>query len=656
MILRHGRKHHSGTSGEAAPPEAERGSARILNARDGSSRSLRRIYARSGLPGLWRFCTHRAGLSWRTAWRIYRRFGVAMLWRKLCLKILHLRIAALSPADYLRHVMPSRRELARQRRDGKLLAEKIHFAVVWPSAGRAAELETFSRALRAQSFSGWTLLVPSGREAGAAAGPVLPYDGPNGLPRAWEACGCTHVLWAESGTTLFPHALFELAEYLDRHPGTGLVYTDDAWYETAPHKPYFIHGKPDFSEITLCSGNYIGLSWCASRRCLEAAKGYDNSFDALWRAIETAGGAAHLPRVLCARRGCRAAGDPVAARRTDRNAERSAIAEHLRRSGRPGQVEALGERPFFRVTEAHDDMPPVSILIPSKDQAAVLRRCVESILKKSSWRNFEIVIVENGSCEPATEAFYREIAAQERVRVVRYPRETVFNYSKVNNFGAAQCHGEYIVFMNNDMEVISPSWIEELLLFGRRPEVGAVGAKLYFPDDTVQHGGVLVGYYGAADHLFLGCGRRDTGYAGQLLYARECTAVTFACCLVRKSVFEQLGGLNEEFALSFNDVDFCLRLRASGRRVVWTPFAELYHHESLSRGYDVSEAQSRRLEREIGLLRRQWPEARNGEDPFYNANLSLLANDCRLRHPLEKRLLAATREWTARCMDGGGRR
>jgi len=586
--------------------------------------------------GSWRSRVAAIGRSLRTAWRIYRQYGFAMFWHKVHLKSFRLRIHLLSPEKYLRCTAPSNRELARQRQIGIELAKKIHFAVIAPPFADATDLRLLRCALERQSFPGWTLLVP---ETAVPSTSAL-RDGSSGSFHVPEGCHCTHLWFPAVGTIPYPQALFELAEYFSRHPETGLLYADDAWYESTPDKPYFIHGKPDFSEIALCGGNYIGSSWCVTRKIADAAGICDGSSASLFNAVDHAGNIAHLPQVLFAYRGRRADGDPLVARRIDASAERSAIDDHLRRLGRSGHAEQIIGMPFFRIRQIPEGNPLVSILIPNRDHSAVLRRCVDSILKRSTWRNLEIVILENGSREPETERLYGELVGSGRVRVVRCPVEETFNYSRINNFGVGQCRGEYIVFMNNDIEVITPEWIEEMLIFAQRPEVGAVGAKLYFPDDTIQHGGVLVGFSGAADHMFLGADRDSPGYAGWLRYARDCSAVTFACCMVRRTVWEHSGGLDEAFAVSFNDVDFCLKLVASGYHVVWTPFAELYHHESLSRGYDVSETQYRRVQREIALLRRKWTKVLVDGDPFYNANLSLIATDCRLRHPLEQRLLA----------------
>ena len=578
--------------------------------------------------GSWRSRVAAVGRSLRIAWRIWRQYGFGMLWRKAYLKSFRLRIRALSPAAYLRRTGPSKRELARQRQAGVELADKIRFAVVAPPSAGAADVTLLRRALERQTFGGWTLLPPE--RIG-----TTPVAAPGG------GCGFTHLIFPAAGTVPYPQALFALAEYFVRTPGAELVYADDAWYETAPDRPYFIHGKPDFSEIALCGGNYIGSSWCVSRKLAELSGIGDGTFASLFRAIECAGTVAHLPEVLFACRGRRAAGDPLVARRIDAAAEKAAIDGHLRRIGRPGHAEQSGRLPFFRIRRTPEGTPLVSILIPSRDHAEVLRRCVSSIVDRSTWRDLEIVILENGSREPDTERLYRELSASGRVRVVHCPDEETFNYSRINNFGAEQCRGEYLVFMNNDIEVVTPSWIEEMLVFAQRPEVGAVGAKLRFPDGTIQHGGVLVGFSGAADHLFLGADGKAPGYAGWLLFARDCSAVTFACCMVRREVWERSGGLDESFAVSFNDVDFCLKLAAAGYHVVWTPFAELYHHESLSRGYDVSAAQYRRARSEIALLRNRWAGVFDAGDPFYSVHLSLLATDCRLRHPPERRLLAA---------------
>lgn len=267
------------------------------------------------------------------------------------------------------------------------------------------------------------------------------------------------------------------------------------------------------------------------------------------------------------------------------------------------------------------DTPLISILIPNKDHGEDLRRCVESIQRLTTYPNWEIVIIENNSVLPHTYALYEDLKQDERIRVVTW--EGGFNYSAINNYGATFAKGEVLVLLNNDTYVITPNWLEEMLMFAQREDVGAVGAMLYYPDDTVQHAGVIVGVGGLADHAHRFYPRNSTGYFNRMVVAQNLSCVTAACLMLRRSVWEQLHGLVEGFVVGLNDVDLCLRLREAGLLVVFTPFAELYHDESKSRGTDNTFEKNQRFFAEKGLFHWHWKTFLQKGDPYYSPNLNL---------------------------------
>jgi GT2 family glycosyltransferase len=306
-----------------------------------------------------------------------------------------------------------------------------------------------------------------------------------------------------------------------------------------------------------------------------------------------------------------------------------AVAEHLQRTGRPARAEPVPGRAVLRLRYAVPAPPPlVSIVIPTRDRLALLRGCVESILDKTAYSAFEVIVVDNNSRQPETLAWFKEIAGDGRVRVLSYPRP--FNFSGINNFAVAQARGDVIALVNNDIEVISPDWLEEMVGHALRPEIGCVGAKLLYPDGTVQHAGVVLGLGGLAGHGHKGLERTEPGYAGRAIAACNVSAVTAACLVVRRSIYEKAGGLDEELAVAFNDVDFCLKVLDRGYLNLWTPFAELYHYESASRGPETSRPQAERFAREIQVMKRRWGTALR-RDPYYSAELTLLREDYSLR-------------------------
>ena len=275
--------------------------------------------------------------------------------------------------------------------------------------------------------------------------------------------------------------------------------------------------------------------------------------------------------------------------------------------------------------------PLISILIPNRDQAGLLRGCVSSIFARSTWRHFEILILENGSASPETFDLYKELtSAHPEVRVLTWDHP--YSFAAVNNWGAEQAKGDYLLFLNNDTEVITPDWMEEMLGYCQRPDTGCVGAYLEYPDHTIQHTGVIVGIGGAAAHMFGGMDVRDYPGGGRCFSAQDLSAVTGACMMTKRELFLRLGGFDEELPIAYNDVDYCLKVRAEGLLVALSVYAQLVHYESKSRGLDaLDEEKSGRLEREAEYLREKWPEIFEKGDPYYNRNLTRDKVDFSLR-------------------------
>ena len=251
---------------------------------------------------------------------------------------------------------------------------------------------------------------------------------------------------------------------------------------------------------------------------------------------------------------------------------------------------------------------------------------MDSIREKSTWKNWEIIVIENNSTDEETFRYYKELEEDPRIRVVRY--EKGFNYSAVNNLGARESRGDYLLLLNNDTEIITPEWMEEMLMFAQREDVGAVGAKLYYPDGTIQHAGIGLGLLHLAGHYHRGFAGDQPGYMGRLCYAQDMSAVTAACMMIPRRVYEAAGGLDESYSVVFNDVDLCLRIRESGKLIVWTPFAELIHYESKSRGGDEDTKEKLAFfKTETKRFQTKWNEALSKGDPYYNPNLTRSSED-----------------------------
>ena len=427
---------------------------------------------------------------------------------------------------------------------------------------------------------------------------------------------------------LAPQALFRIAEALTADPQADAVYTDEDKVTTDLSEHFQPHFKPDFNLDLLRSNNYITHFFVVRTRLAREAGGFRKEFDGaqdydfIFRCTEGAKKVLHVPEVLYHWRTHKAStADNPASKMYAFEAGKRAIEAHLARCGQEGTVSLRKDLGFYRVEYPVQGEPLVSILIPNRDQKETLEKCLNSIWEKSTYNNYEILIVENNSSSPEIFDYYREIEKRPGVRILTWKEG--FNYSAINNFGEKSAAGDYLLFLNNDVEVINPRWIEELLGNCQRKEVGIVGAKLYYPDDTIQHAGTVIGIGGIAGHAFLNMPRSRTGYLHKASLQMDLSAVTAACMMMKRQVFKQLGGFEERLSVAFNDVDLCLRTVQAGYLVVYNPEVELYHYESKSRGAEDSEEKVRRFQEEIEFMRCRWMDLLKKGDPYYNRNLTL---------------------------------
>ena len=440
---------------------------------------------------------------------------------------------------------------------------------------------------------------------------------------------------------LHPSVLYEYVKAINEKRADYLYCDEITFHKGDINKMLVMHFKPDYALDNLRANNYICHFSVFSRELLEGTELFRTAFDGsqdhdmILRLTDRAKNVVHIPKVLYYWRshaGSVASG--IGAKPYAIEAAKGAVADHLQKHGMDHfQITSTRAcETIFRIRYQVLGNPRISIVIANKDHAEDLKRCVDSIMERSSYSNYEIIIVENNSTTDEIRKLYKEY--QEKypfIKVVTY--EGAFNYSAVNNLGVKYAEGEYILLLNNDTEVITPGWMEEMLMYAQREDVGAVGAKLLYGDRTIQHAGVVLklGAHRTAGHGHYKQPDSKLGYMGRLCYAQNVSAVTGACLLVKKSVFERVNGLEESFQISLNDVDFCLKLRELGYLNVWTPFAELYHHESISRGLDDKGEKAERYNRESEQFRKKWKEVLEKGDPYYNPNFSLDRSDFSLK-------------------------
>ena len=439
---------------------------------------------------------------------------------------------------------------------------------------------------------------------------------------------------------LHPAALYEYVKVINEQ-NADYVYCDEATFKNGDiNKMITMHFKPDYAIDNLRANNYICHFSVFARTLLDGTELFRPKFDGsqdhdmILRLTDNAQKIVHVPQMLYYWRShAGSVAGNISAKPYAIESARNAVADHLRKHGY-AHFNITSTRAFetiFKISYEIIGEPKVSIVIPNKDHVEDLRRCVKSIIEKSTWENYEIVIVENNSTTKEIFSYYDELKNNPRIKVVTY--DGAFNYSKVNNFGVSHCTGDYVLLLNNDTQVITINWIEELLMYAQRPDIGAVGGKLYYADKTIQHAGVVIGMgaHGTAGHIHHMQKRENLGYMGRLCYAQNITAVTGACLMVKKSCFEEVGGLEESFAISLNDVDFCLKLRKAGYLNIFTPFAELYHYESVSRGLDDSGEKAERYNDESRRFREKWAQELEAGDPYFNPNFTLKKPDFSLK-------------------------
>ena len=438
---------------------------------------------------------------------------------------------------------------------------------------------------------------------------------------------------------LFPvFCLYELVKTINENPEVEFIYTDEDKIQEEKDKRCEPHFKPDFAIDTLRSNNYITHLAVFKKELMDKLGGFRDKyngaqdFDIIIRATENTDKIIHIPKILYHWR----INPNSTAMLSDSKpyayeAGIKVIEDHLQRQGLKAKVTHGGDiKGVYQVEYEVEGNPSVSIIIPNKDSVKLLKKCINSIQKLTTYKNYEIVIVENNSTRKSTFKYYKKLESVKNIKVVYYP-EKGFNYSKIINYGVKNSTGDFIVQLNNDTKLLTPTWLEKFIGYAQREDVGAVGARLYYKDMSIQHAGIEIGIGGLAANMFVNTPKNIHAYFGRECTTRNVSAVTGACLFTKRSIYEEVGYMNEDLAVAFNDVDFCLKIREKGYLIVYNPYIEFIHYESKTRGYEHSEEKNERFEKESNKFKEKWKEILDKNDKYSNINFSKNSVDCSIR-------------------------
>lgn len=587
--------------------------------------------------------------------RYWKSQGSAAMVGKIVSKVKTASTREIPYQKWILHHLPGNKELEKQRKTVFDYQPKI--SIVIPLYKTPEKyLRQLVDTVKAQTYTNWELCLSDGSgenspirklleslEASDKRIRVIHNEKQLQISEntnvAIQAATGEYIAFADHDDELTPNALFECVKALNEKKQTRILYSDEDKMFMDGHKFFQPHFKPDYNPDLLCTVNYICHLFVVDKNVIQEVGMLRSEFDGaqdydfIFRCIEAVKPEeiCHIPKILYHWR-CHE--DSTAENPESKTyafeAGKRAIEEHYKRTGIQAEVlqgEFLG---LYRTRFIRNHDPLISIIIPNKDHTEDLKRCMDSIDQKSTYRNYEYIIVENNSTEEETFQFYKKLEAENpKAHVVYWDRE--FNYSAINNYGASFAKGEYLLLLNNDTEIINEDCLEQLLGYCMRSDVGAVGARMYYEDDTIQHAGVVIGFGGIAGHCFVLQPRGTTGYCHRIICAQNYSAVTAACMMVKRSAFDEVGGLTEELAVAFNDIDFCMKLRSAGYLIVYNPYAELYHYESKSRGLEDTPEKVARFNKEIQIFERRWPDIMRDGDPYYNPNLTLKSQDFSLK-------------------------
>ena len=516
-------------------------------------------------------------------------------------------------------------------------------------------LQELVQSVKEQTYSNWELCLSDGSGQNSPLLSVLeryeaederikvvyneqPLHISDNTNEALKIASGDYIAFADHDDMLAPNALYECVTILNDDTATDIIYTDEDKVDMQGKIHFLPHFKSDFSIDKLRSGNYICHFFVVKKEVFQKVgflnHEYDGAqdFDFTLRCVETTTNIKHIPKILYH---WRAHKDSTAENPESKNyayeAGVKAVQAHYERQGINAIVEQSQHKGIYRTRYVLQSNPLISIVIANKDHVDDLKKCISSIEEKSNYKNYEIIIVENNSEQHETFEYYKDLEAQyPKARVVFWNAEG-FNYAAINNFGVKHAKGNYILFLNNDTELVAEDSIQEMLGYCMRDDVGVVGARLYYEDKSIQHAGSVIGLGGIAGHAFAGSLYENPGYCGRIHMAQNYSAVTAACMMVKKNVFEKVQGFDEQYAVAFNDVDLCLKIRQMGYFIVYTPYDVFNHYESKSRGYEDTKEKQDRFKAEETLFKNVWGNVFLNGDPYYNPNLSLDKTDFSLK-------------------------
>lgn len=563
--------------------------------------------------------------------------------------------AAFATANYnswIKKRMPKPKELAKQEKEEFDYCPK--FSILVPLYETSEYfLNELIMSVKKQTYKNWELCFSDGSKNSKRLKDIIATyiekderikyisekKGPLGISdntnQAYEIATGDYIVLGDHDDLFTPDALFECVKVLNKKR-VDVIYTDEDKTDEKGKKFFGPNFKPDFNIDLLRSCNYICHMFVASKKLVDTVGTFNRDFDGaqdydfILRCVEKANEVYHIPKILYRWR----AHTNSTSERPDSKlyafeAGKRAIEAHYKRLGIEAEVEKGDHLGLYKTTYKIIGEPLVSIVIPNKDHVEDLKKCMDSVDEKSDYKNYEYIIVENNSEEKITFEFYKEIEKRDNVKVIYWDKE--FNYSAINNYGVKEAKGEYVLLLNNDIEVINSDWLSQMLGYCQREDVGIVGARLYYEDDTIQHAGVVIGFGGIAGHAFVTLDEESDLYQSRTKVACDYSAVTAACLLTKKKIFEEVGGLEEAFKVAFNDIDFCMKVRKLGKLVVYNANAKLYHYESKSRGAEDTFEKKERFNSEIKLFNSRWHDIIENGDPYYNVNLTLDKADFSIR-------------------------
>lgn len=585
------------------------------------------------------------------AYVYYQQFGMKRTIERFYTKLAHKD--EVSYKNWMKMHFPTEKMLAEQRKQRFEYEPKISIVVPLYKTPEKY-LDEMIESIRKQTYENWELCLSDGSGKGSPLKEKLcQYEAKDARIKvihnekqlhisdntneALKICTGDFIAFGDHDDLLAPNAFYECVKLLNQDQTIEAIYTDEDKISMDGKEHFQPHFKTDFNIDLLRSVNYICHLFVVKRSLFEKVgllnHEYDGAqdYDFVLRCAEQATNIRHIPEILYHWRAHKdSTAENPESKRYAFEAGIRAIQAHYDRCGIDAEVSAEQLNGIYRSKYHLKDQPLVSVIIPNKDHTEDLDKCIRSIEEKGTYKNIEYIVIENNSEKKETFEYYEKLQAENpKVKVIFWERE--FNYSAINNYGVGFAKGEYLLFLNNDTEIINPDCIEELLGYCMRDDVGIVGARLYYEDDTIQHVGVIIGLGGVAGHTFVGEPKDSLGYFGRIVTAQDYSAVTAACLMTKRKVFDEVNGFEEKLAVAFNDVDFCLKVREAGYLVVYNPYAELHHYESKSRGLEDTEEKVLRFQGEIRTFQYRWKEILNEGDPYYSPNLTLDKTDFSLR-------------------------